>query len=804
MWKGIARVILRNRVLLLAVVGGFTLFMGYQARKVEMSYEYAAMLPKTDSAYIDNQKFLETFDAGADVIVVGVQDKDFFRLDHFQNWVKMGSALKEIDGVEGVLSPVNVFDIQKDTEERKFKMKAVFPDVITSQEQLDSLSARFKQLPFYKGNLYNDSTDTYIMAVTVNKAMMATPAREKMVNSLVKVCEKLGKANQVKVRYSGMPYIRVQMSQSVKKEFFFFTILALIIVVVILYLFFRSFKAVFFPTLIVLFGVVWAMGLMGMLGYKITILSGMIPPLLIVIGIPNCIFLLNKYHQEYVKHGNQVRALHRTIIKIGSATFLTNLTTASGFATFIFTKSDILKEFGLIASVNIIGLFAVSLIFIPVVFSFLAPPNEKDTLHLKNNHVKSIIDRLVITALHHRRWVYGISVAVLALGTIGITQMKSTGYIVDDLPQNDPLYLDLKFFEENLDGLMPLEVMVDTRKPNGVLSSSSLSKLDKLNAEFSSYDELSGGLSLVELLKFAKQGFYNGKEKFYSLPNSREKNFILSYLPKEGNGPGNEMKSFLDSTRQIARVSFRMKDIGTERMELLYTQLVDKAKKLLPSDHFDVIITGGSVLFFKGTEYLVSNLLVSLALAIALISCFMALMFNSRKMVLLSLVPNIIPLIFTTAIMGIAGIPIKASTILVFSITFGISVDNTIHFLAKYRQELKLYNGEIGKSVIHALKETGVSMLYTSVVLFFGFGIFSLSSFGGTQAMGILVSLTLLTALLANLLLLPSMLMWLQKRVTTESFKEPLLEIFDEEEDIELEELKIDKDLVPEEFLVDK
>ena len=792
MWKHIARFILRNRILLLAVVGGFTLFMGYHAQKVEMSYEYAAMLPKTDSAYIDNQKFLETFDAGADVIVVGVQDKDFFRLDHFRNWMKMGNELMEIEGVEGVLSPVNAFDIRKDTKKKKFLLDPVFPEEISSQEELDSLATRFKQLPFYKGNLYNDTSSTYMMAVTVNKAVMASPGREKMVNSMVDVCEKLGVANKVKIRYSGMPYIRVMMSQSVKKEFFLFTLLALLIVVVILYLFFRTFKAVFFPTVIVLFGAIWAMGLMGILGYKITMLSAMIPPLLIVIGVPNCIFLLNKYHHEYAQHGNQIRALQRTIIKIGSATFLTNLTTASGFATFVFTKSDILKEFGLIASVNIVGLFIMSLIFIPIVFSFLSAPEEKDLLHLNNDHIKKFTDRLVITALHHRRWVYGITLVVLTLGIIGITQMKSTGYIVDDLPQDNPLYLDLKFFEEQMDGLMPLEVMVDTRKPNGVMKSSSLKALDQLNEEFSAYDEISGGLSMVQLLKFAKQGFYNGKPKYFSLPNSRERNFILSYLPKDGNGSNNEMKSFIDSTRQVTRTSFRMKDIGTERMDALYHQLVSKAQAIFPIDKYDITITGGSVLFFKGTEYLVSNLLVSLVLAILLISCFMALMFNSGKMVLLSLVPNIIPLIFTSAIMGLFGIPIKVSTILVFSITFGISVDDTIHFLAKYRQELKQHNGEIGKSVILALREAGISMLYTSVVLFFGFGIFSLSSFGGTKAMGILVSLTLLTALLSNLILLPSLLMWLQKRVTTKSFKEPLLQIFDEEDDIDLEELKIE------------
>ena len=205
----------------------------------------------------------------------------------------------------------------------------------------------------------------------------------------------------------------------------------------------------------------------------------------------------------------------------------------------------------------------------------------------------------------------------------------------------------------------------------------------------------------------------------------------------------------------------------------------------------NVSVTGSSVVFTRGTSHLVNNLFTSLALAILLISGFMALMFSSWRMVIMSLTPNVLPLVFTAAIMGFSDIPIKASTILVFSIAFGISVDNTIHFLAKYRQELTITGWDIKKSVILALKETGVSMLYTSVVLFFGFGIFTLSNFGGTQAMGVLVSLTLLVAVTSNLILLPSLLLGLDRLTTTKSFKEPLIHIYDEEEDIELDELEI-------------
>lgn len=791
MWRRIARFILSYRIALSVILLGITIYMGFKAPQVQLSYEYAPLLPKKDTVYQENQDFIKKFGAGSDVIVIGVQDSNFFKIDHFNRWNEMAAELKKIDGVEGMLSVANAYDIYKDRKAHKFKFDSIFPSRAQSQEQLDTLVETLHTLPFYKGQLYNEKTHTYMMAITVSKALMATPKREKMVNQIVKVGDQYQADTNVKVHYSGMPYIRVVTSQKIKREFLMFILAALAVVIIILFSFFRSFKAVILPVTVVLIGVIWTLGLMAILGYKITLLTGMIPPLLIVIGVPNCIFLVNKYHNEYKGHGNKIKALQRTIMKIGNATFLTNLTTASGFATFLVTSSSILREFGLIASVNIMAVFMTSLIIIPTAFTILDPPADKDMRHLDNNFIGKIIDKFVLVTQKHRKGIYVTFGIILLLSIVGITQMKSTGYMVDDLPKNDPIYLDLKFFEKNFDGLMPLEITIDTKRPNGVLRTSNLKKIDEFSTALSKYSDLSPSLSLVNVLKFAKQAFYNGNEKYYSLPSYREQSFILSYVGKS-NGKIGDLKSFIDSTKEETRISFRMKDVGTTRMEDLLSRIRKEAAKIFPADKYHVTVTGASVVFVKGTQYLVKSLFQSLGLAVLLIATFMALMFNSRRMVFLSLVPNVIPLLFTAGIMGFTGIPIKASTILVFSIAFGISVDNTIHFLAKYRQELRFTQWNIGKSVVLALRETGFSMIYTSFVLFFGFGIFSLSSFGGTVALGILVSLTLLVALISNLILLPALLLGLQRRATTRYFEEPFLEIFDEEEDIEQDELRIE------------
>lgn len=796
MWVWLSGIILRNRRLLLFLLAIVTIFMAYEASKVEMSYESAQLLPRKDSAYIDYQRFRQLFGEEGNLIVVGVEDSDFFKLDHFEKWQQLVDSLNTIDGVENLLSVSNAYNLIKNTDKHAFEIKNIFPEHLKSQAELDSLANVFQNLPFYQGLLYNPKTKVYMLAITVNKDKMKSKQREKLVKSIQNTCETFSEETGLTLHYSGLPYIRVVNSIRIKKEIYLFSLLALLLCIITLFIFFRSFKAVMFPVLIVVTGVIWALGTLALFGYKITLLTGMIPSLLIVIGIPNSIYMLNKYHQEFRSHGNNIKALQRVIIKIGNATFLTNLTTASGFVTFVITNSEVLKEFGIIAALNILTLFILSLLLIPILFSFAKPPQQRHIQHLESKLFKNIISHLINISLHHRKTVYISAVIVILVGLYGISLVKQSGYMVDDIPKNDVIYKDLKFFENQIDGLMPLEIIIDTERPNGVMNLSVFRRIEKLEKRLQQYPELSSSISLLNILKFAKQAFYNGKEQYYSLPNNQEKNFILSYATKsqEDEASGvNALHSFMDSTKQITRISIRMHDVGTKRMEELYKDFKQEVDSIFPPSHYHVIVTGSSVTFFKGTQYLVKNLFSSLGLAIILISTFMALMFYSWRMVITSLVPNIIPLIFTAAIMGFTGIPIKASTILVFSIAFGISVDNTIHFLAKYRQELAATGWDIQNSVIKALKETGVSMMYTFVVLFFGFGVYSVSKFGGTRALGILVSLTLLTAITSNLILLPSLLAGLEKYTTTKSFHEPLLQIFDEEEDIDLDELEIEE-----------
>ena len=579
-----------------------------------------------------------------------------------------------------------------------------------------------------------------------------------------------------------MPYVRTMNSQNIIDEIGKFILAALGVTSLIFFFFFRSIRATVISMCVVIIGVMWAFGLLGLLQYEITVLTALIPPLIIVIGIPNCIFLINKYQQEVKKHGNQALSLQRVISKIGNATLMTNITTASGFATFIITDSTLLKEFGIVASINILGIFVLSLLIIPIIYSFMPLPKTKHLKHLNKKWIDAFVQWMEGIVRHRRITVYIVSISLLVISIIGIYQIRISGSPIEDMPKNAEFFHDIRFFEKEFKGIMPVEIVVDTKTPKGVLKPATLKRMNQLGEVIEEIPELSTPVSVVNLVKYSKQAFYNGIPKYYQLPTSQENTFIMDVARKSSDN-GNLLKSFVDSTGQTARITTFMRDVNTSRMEEIEQRLLENINKIFPAERYNVYMTGSALLFLKGTKYLVKNLIMSLALAIGLIALFMAYLFRSFRMIVISLIPNLLPLVITAGIMGFVGVPIKPSTILVFSIAFGISVDDTIHFLAKYRQELTANNWRIEKSVYNALRETGVSMFYTSIVLFFGFSVFVISNFGGTVALGSLVSATLLLAMLANLILLPSLLLSLEKSIANkQTLKKPQIDILPQDE----------------------
>jgi predicted RND superfamily exporter protein len=881
-WDTVSNLILRNRVLIITLLILATAFFVNHWQYIKFSNTEANLLPDKHEVNLEYLDFTDKFGEEGNLIVIGVKDSLLFTPTNFNAWNNLSKVLKDTSYVESVIAIGDLQKLKADKKNRRFYVEPFIKDTIKSDLELISIKKDlFEKNPFYEGFLFNTKTGSVRTAIHLKKSIVNEIGRETYINSiLIPKVEEFETKYGLDIKISGMPYVRTKNAENIKSEISTFVILALIITSIIFFLFFRSFRATFISMFVVMIGVVWTVGILGLFintypgNFEISVLTGLIPPLIIVIGIPNCIFLINKYQHEVNIHGNKAKSLRRVITKIGNATLMTNITTASGFATFIITDSKLLTEFGIIASLSIIAIFVLCILIIPIIYSFLPIPEEKHLEHLNKTWINSLGDWIEKTVRESKISIYIVSIILLVTSIIGIYQIKISGSIIDDMPQKADWFDDIMFYEKEFNGIMPLEVLIDFKRKKRIQNLKYLRKMDTIENEIKKIPELSKPVSIVSLSKYISQAFYNGNRKYYQVPSDQIKTFIATFAQTTvANSDVDLIKNYADSTGRYTRITAFMKDMETERMEEIEKQIRDKIEEQMPSKLVDFgsytknpskiwlyiqklksiiqvsilqqkpllydssqddfkktvnegdkvynitdntsakvisikdnstlvlsknimyegaeyeikseayVITGKAYLFQKGTKYLVKNLIISLSLAIFLIALLMAYMFRSVKMIFISLVPNILPLVVTAGLMGYLGVPIKPSTILIFSIAFGIAVDDTIHFLAKYRQELITNNWEVHKSVYNALRETGVSMFYTSIVLFFGFSVFTVSDFGGTVALGALVSATLLFAMLSNLLLLPSMLLSLEGSIANEKvLKEPLIKIIEDDE----------------------
>ena len=763
MWVKLSNAILKNRVLLILLFIAITIFMGWQAKNIKLSYAGSKILPLTDSVFIKYNAFKKQFGEDGSIVVIGIKDDKIFQKDTYNKWAKLSNELQQLKGIKGVLSIGKFFELEKDTVNQKFTVKPLPGKIINTDAEMDSLKSKLNQLPFYKGLLYHTETNATLMAVTFDQKILNSAARNPILKEIEEKALAFGKSEHIDVHLSGLPYIRTATSKLVSNEFVLFLGLSILVSALILVIFFRSFSAVFFPVLVVIMGVIWSVGTLVLFGYEITILTGLIPPLIVIIGIPNSILLLNKYHNELKKHGDKEKAWSVTVERISVTTLIANITAAIGFGVLYFTGSELLMQFGSVAALNVMFTWLMSLCLIPAIFSYLPAPKNKT----QGTHAPNFLDRLLAKTdqlvQHKSASIYIITIILTIVSLIGVYRINVNGYVVDDLPKSSKILTDLKFFEKNFEGILPLEISVDTKRKNGILSLSSLNKIDKLEQMIAAYPEFSRSISLNTGLKYATQVFYNGDTSFYRLPSDFEKNFILIYAANSGKGNGNMLTNFVDKDKQTARVSFQMADVGSKRLDQLLDELKPKIDSILSPKRFNVTLTGSSIIFSKGTDYLLEHLFESIGLAIVLISLLRLAQFRSLGIMFISLLPNVVPLIITAGLMGFFGIPLKPSTILIFTIAFGLASDQTIYFLTRYQQELNLTNYSVSKVITDTITETGVSMTHIALILFFGFGIFTASTFGGTVILGFLLSITLIVALVFNLTLLPALMLWLDK-----------------------------------------
>jgi predicted RND superfamily exporter protein len=764
MWRKLGQFILRYRIYILIIFAAITAFMAWHASRVQINYDFSKAIPVNNPKYKDYQEFKKTFGEDGNLLVIGIQKKDFFVQGFFNDYSDLVRDLKKVRGVDDIISVNSAINLVK-ADGEKLKADTIFFDRRLSQTEIDSGAATFLRLPFYRNLLYNPATNAWLMGVRINRDLMSSSYRNDIVRTIRNLADSFGTKHHLQVYQSGLPLIRTELSIRVKREMRMFIIMSAVLSALILLLFFRSLSAMWLSLAVVTIGVIWSFATMHMLGYKLSVLNALIPSLIVVIGIPNCIYFFNKFHTSFIETGDKKKSLVMMVDKMGVVTLFCNLTAAIGFAVFSLTQSQILKEFGVVAGLNILALFFISLFLIPSILSLLPPPKTRHMQYLNNPQLHRWLDRLERWSLNHRKFIYVTTAFLVIISLAGASRLRTLGHIVDDLPKSDRVYSDLRFFETNFKGVMPLEIIVDTRKKYGVTRNlNNLERIDSLSQFLAAMPSIGKPLSITEGLKFAKQAFFEGDPASYSMPSSYDLPALSQYLNMKADSGANRnsfaklVATFMDSNKQQARLSVSMADVGTKRLPKILDSISRRVNQLFEKDKYDVKLTGTSVTFLEGSGYIINGLKDSILWAFVLIAICMLYLFRSLRILACSLLPNIIPLLITAGIMGWAGIPLKPSTVLVFSVALGIAIDVTIRFLVNYKQELPHNNYDMKRTVIETIHSTGISIIYTSLVLIAGFIIFCFSGFGGTKALGWLTSLTLVTATFTNLVLLPAIL----------------------------------------------
>mgnify|MGYP000754519737 FL=1 len=766
MWYRLGQKIVKYKVASLFILTTATLVMGYFASQIKLSYEFTKAIPEDNEKFVIYKKFVQQFGVDGTTMVVGFQTDSLYTPKKFNELVQLQKNIKAIPGVTEVLGIPSSYNLSKDTLEEKFNATKVFDASYTNDSSLQAHKAIFEQLPFYQSLLYNPKSHAYIMAISFIPDSINSGARSQIIKTLTTQIDNFSKSTQLEMHLSGLPYIRTILADRIKKEMIWFLFGSLLLCAITLFLFFRSFSAMLMSLAVVAMGVIWSLGTMVLMGQKITLLTALIPPLIVVIGIPNCIYFLNKYHTSFKETQDKEKAIINMVGRMGIVTLFCNITAAIGFFVFAFTKSPLLKEFGWVSGLNIIALFFISLFFIPPVLTYLKVPQPKHVRYLDNKFLENVLVKIERWTFVHTKWVFGITIVLVMVSIFGLVNIKKEAFIVDDLPKKDKLYTDLKWFEQEGGGVMPLEVVIDTKKKNGLLRTKALEDIDQLHTYLQSQPELGKPLGLLEGLKFAKQAFYDGDSASFTTPSGTELAFLGDYLKTKTtnadaqakNNPTQMLNKFLDKDKQFTRVSVNMKDIGSAALPVFLKKVDSATKVIFDSSKYNIVITGSSVTFLEGSNFIVKGLGESIFWAFLLIALCMIFLFRSFPILMCSLIPNLVPLLITAGMMGWLGISLKPSTVLVFSVALGIAIDVTIRFLVNYKQELPHLNNQVNITLVQTIKHTGISIIYTSLVLVAGFVIFCFSDFGGTKALGWLTSLTLVVSTLTNLILLPALI----------------------------------------------
>lgn len=732
-------------ITVLVAVFILTIGASFVLKNLRFDYEFEDYFPKGDTEYEYYNQFREIFGSDNDFVLISlVNDHGIFDSEFLSQVDSLTQALKEVEYVETVVSPTQLgYPVNG-----PFGMSEIKWIHLNQPDRLRQDSAKIFESGELLGTLI--STDAKSLTVILNTTYGIS--KTKSDQAVENIDSVLANFEFDEVKTAGRIYGQRYYVNKMQHELLFFTSISLLIVIIILAFAFRAIWGVVFPLIVVGISVVWLMALMTLMNKSFDLMSTLLPTIMFVVGMSDVVHIISRYLEELRVTPDKLRALKISFTHIGKATFLTSVTTAIGFLTLYTSGINPVRDFGFFTATGVMLAFVITFLVLPSVL-YLLPKPKIANIQSESLFWNKTLRKVFRFTIKKPQLIFGLGIGVILISLLGISRVEVNNFLLEDLSKNDPLRANFEFFEESYSGARPFEVVVAKKDSTGLLNYSDIIALDSIETVMKNEFGIKGFVSLNSVVKTLRRANKGGKLSEYKVPQS-EKEWLrirkqLDTFQKMG-----KLKMVLNPAGNSTRISAQVNDYGGKVFKEKYAKNTKVLTTVLANQNLDLRYTGMAYLIDKNNENLASSLMYGLLIAFGAVALLMGGIFKSVKMVIITLIPNLIPLLVVGGFMGFTGIDLKVSTSIIFTIAFGIAVDDTIHYVSKLKMEL-----DKGRTMLYALKRatlsTGKAIVLTSLILVSGFFALVFSDFSSTYYIGLLVSITLLFAVLADLVFLP-------------------------------------------------
>lgn len=744
--------ITRFRKYIIGIFTALAIFSGFQLFNLQFSFDFEQFFPKGDEDLEFFREFVKDFETDDNFLLVAIpRSKGVFEKEFLQKFHDFSLKCRDLPYV---LESRSITQLSYPLK-TPFAITSIPVIHLDKPERYARDSAMIVNDPRFVHNLIDKQASLLVVYLKTKAAIDLDEAKE-----LMSSLDQLVKGYEFEnYHFLGRPYFQQELVEMQKREVIFSAIVSGILVTLVMFLLYRKAWGIFIALISIAMGLLLFMGFLGVTGRPLSAMAALYPVLMIIVGTSDVIHIMTKYIAELRKGREKKDALQITIREIGLATLLTSLTTGIGFVTLLTTKIEPVRDFGVNAAIGVTIAYITVIFFTTALLSYFS---ENDLVMPRKNNLfwENLMARVNdFTIKKHKSILWGL-VGFTLICIWGISQITTNFSIVTNFPIGKKITSDFILFEEKLTSFRPFEMAVSAKPPYTAKDYEFLKEMDKVEGKMREYDEIQGIASVNDLYKSAYRMINNNRPDAYIFPKDSSNFSALAFWVNKI--PGSPIQSLVSEDGKKSRISARIKDIGATNIKNIGEELDQWIASNTDPNVAVFKRTGTGFIIDKNSEYVRKNLLEGLTIAIGMVALIMALLFKNLKIILIALVPNIIPLLVAGAMLGFLGIELEAGISIVFAVIFGIAVDDSIHFLSKYKLALTT-----GKSMEEAIgitfKETGKAICLTSIILFFGFLIMLFSIHPPSVIIGTLISVTLLSALIADLLLIPVLVRWLMR-----------------------------------------